>query len=144
MDISTVKPTNRTIEIKHPGTGMPLGVRVTIVSVDDERLKKAKRDIMDRRLYLEQRGKVFKAEEVEENTQNLLFTATLGWVWYNPTGDEGDDGYDPTAMPSFGDEQPAFNQRNFKRIITTLPWFADQINEEIGERKAFFGDSEPS
>jgi hypothetical protein len=141
MDISALKPTNRVIEIKNPGTGEPLGVRVTIVSMDDDRLKTAKRAIMDRRLYLEQRGKSFKAEEVEENTHNLLWAATIGWEWYNPTGSEGDIGYNPDAMPTFEAEQPEFNQRNFKRVITTLPWFADQINEEIGERKAFFDNS---
>lgn len=144
MDISAVKPTNRTIEIKHPGTGQPIGLRVIIVSVEDDRLKAVKRSIMDRRLYLEQRGKTFKAEEVEENTQNLLFTATLGWEWYNPTGEEGDDGFDAEAMPDFEGEQPIFNQRNFRRVATKLSWFADQINEEIGERKAFFGNSEPN
>jgi hypothetical protein len=138
MDLATLKPTTRTIEIKHPVTGHPLGVRVTVVSMDDDRLTKIKREIMDRRLYLEQRGKTFKAEDVEANTHRLLFTATLGWEWYNPTNSEDDDG-----MPTFNGEVPEFNERNFKAVIKTLPWFRDQINEELGETKAFF-DNSPS
>jgi hypothetical protein len=143
MDLSTLKPTNRTVEIKHPSTGHPLGIRVNIVSMDDDRLSKIKREILDRRLHLEQRGKTFKAEEVEANTHRLLFTATLGWEWYNPTGSEGDDGYDPDAMPNLEGEVLDFNERNFKRMLK-FPWFRDQINEELGETKAFFDNSKSS
>jgi hypothetical protein len=144
MDLATLKPTTRHIEIKHPATGEPLGIRVTIVSMDDDRLSGIKREIMDRRLHLESRNKRFKAEEIETNTVRLLFAATLEWEWYNPTGNEGDEGYKADAMPVFNGEQPAFNERNFKAIVKELPWFRDQINEELGETKAFFGNSESS
>lgn len=144
MDLSQIKPTERTIEIINPGTGTPIGVRVTIVSKDDEALKELKRAITDRSMHLQQRNKTFKAEEIEENFRKLLFAATKGWEWYNPTGEEGDDGYDPEAAPDFQGEVPVFNQRNFFRIIIALPFFANQINEECDDTKAFFNQSKPS
>lgn len=144
MDLSTLKPTTRTIEIKHPATGHNLGIRVTICSMDDERLTKIKREITDRRLQLEQKGKSFKAEEVEANAHKLMFTAALGWEWYNPTGNEGDEGYDPDATPHVGGETLDFNQKNFLRMVREYPWFKDQINEELGETKAFFDGSKSS
>lgn len=144
MDLSGLKPARRTIEIKHPGEGTNLGVRVHIKSIDDPCHQELKRAITDRSLYLQQRGKTFKAEEIEENMRKLLFNTVDGWEWYNPTGEEGDPGYDPERMPSFEGEVPVCNQRNFNRVMIALPWFQDQINEEASERKAFFDRSSPS
>lgn len=145
MDLLQIKPSERTVEILNPATGTALGVRVRIVSKDDDRLKELKRAITDRSIHLQQRNKTFKAEEIEENFRKLLFAATLGWEWYNPTGKEGDDGYDPEMTPNLdGDDDPTFNQRNFMRVIIAAPWFANQINEECDDTKAFFNQSKPS
>lgn len=143
-DISAIKSTDRKVEINHPATGAPIGVRVKLVSIDDDRLKKIKRNITDRRLYLEQRGKSFKAEEIEENKNDLTFGAMLDWEWYNPTGKEGDTDYDPDAMPDFHGAVPEFNRKNVIAVITELTWFGDQVNEAIGETKDFFDNSKPS
>lgn len=141
MELATLKPQERTIEIKHPSTGENLGVRVRIMSMDDDRLKTIKREITDQRLKLEQRNKAFKADDIEANGRRLLFKATLGWEWYNPTGSEGDEGYSVDAMPSFNGEVPEYNQRNFVDVVSAIPWFAKQINEELDDEKAFFDNS---
>jgi hypothetical protein len=141
-DLATIVTASRTIEILHPGTGDRLGVRVNVVHIDDERLAKEKRRITDRRLYLEARGKTFKAEEIEENKNILLFSAMTGWEWYNPTGEPGAEGYDESAMPTFdGSEQPEFNRKTVFAVLEKLPWFSDQVNEAVGETKAFFSHS---
>lgn len=144
-DLANIQTNDRTIEILHPGNGERIGVRVTVMHIDDERLAKIKRGITDRRLYLEARGKVFKAEEIEENKNNLLFGAMTGWEWYNPTGKEGDEGFDASAAPSFdGDNNPDFNRKNVNAVLTKLPWFSDQVNEAVGDTKAFFSPSKPN
>lgn len=138
MDLSSIKPTERTIEITHPGTGLPIGLRVNLLSIEDDRMKRIKRQITDESLKLQAKGKAFKAEELERNTNTLMFTGTTGWEWYNPTGAEGDEGYDADAMPNFNGEQPVYNQKNFLAVTGELSWVADQIQEAIGETKAFF------
>lgn len=141
MDIANIKPIERTMEIVNPGTGAPLGVRVSIMSIDDDRLKRIKREITDERLKLDQKGKAPKSDDIERNGERLLFAATTGWEWYNPTGKEGGKDYDKDAMPSFNGEVPDYNPKNFYDIIRSLPWFADQIRDEIDETKAFFDNS---
>lgn len=133
-DLSEIKTSDRTIEILHPATGEKLGVQVTLVSIDDDRLQKLKRQITDRRLHLEARGKTFKAEEIEENKNNLLFTATTGWTW----GKDADG-----EQQTFHGEVPEHNRKNFTAVVTELPWFGDQINEAVGDTKAFFSNSKP-
>lgn len=140
-DISNIKPVERPIEIKSPVNGAPLGIRVTVMSIEDERLKRIKREITDESLRLQSRNKHFKMADIEANENRILFAASLGWEWYNPTGAEGDEGYDPDAMPDFHGEQPEFNQKNFMAVIKELSWFAGQLRNEIDEEKAFFNDS---
>ena len=131
MDLSTIKPSERTIEIEHPATGQPLGVRVTVVSLDDDRLKRTKRNITDESLKLQAKGKSFKVEELERNSKALLFGATTGWEWYSPTGDKKD-------APTFEGSVPEYNQKNFYAVIDALPWFGEQIREALEDSKGFF------
>ena len=138
MDLTSLKPSSRSIEIKHPVTEEPVGIRIDIVSIDDDRLKKLKRQIIDASQKLQVKGKFFSAVELEQNANLIMFTASEGWKWYNPTGKESDEGYDADAMPSFHDEVPAYNQKNFVALITELPWVRKQLNDEMEETKAFF------
>ena len=132
VDLANMQPSERTIEILDPGSKRPVGVRVTVVSIDDDKLTKVKRAITDKRLYLEQRGKSFKSEDIEENRNNILLASITGWEWYNP------DPSDAANHAMFNGEVPEFNRRNVANVITTLRWFGDQINEAIGETESFF------
>lgn len=140
VNIASRKPVEQTVEILDPATDQPLGIRVRVMSIEDERLKKLKRAITDERLKLESKGKALKTEDIERNGERLLFAATLGWDWYNPTGDEGDAGYDPEAMPDFHGDVPDFTQLKFNEIIRELPWFAEQLREKIDETRSFFAN----
>lgn len=129
MDIANLKPSERTIEITDPTTGENLGIRINMVSIDDDRLKAIKRKITDERLRLSQRNKSFSAEQIESNANKILWAAVTGWEWY------GED-------VNFNGEVPEFSQRNFIAVVEALPWFRDQLNEEIEDRAAFLGNSE--
>lgn len=144
MDLSNIQPVERKIEILHPGTKQPIGLRCGIVAIDDDRLAKLKRDINDEQLRLNQRGKFLKTEEIEDNTQKLLFAAMTGWEWYNPTGKVGDKDYDADATPNFHGEVPEFNRKNVKAVTTELKWIAEQLKDGIGDTDAFFTTSNPT
>ena len=138
MDLSNLKPVEREVEITNPANGEPVGIRVSVMSIDDPRLKAQKRAIRNEANRAASRGKYIKAEQEEENSNALLFAATTGWTWYNPTGEEGDKNYDASKMPQFDGEVLDYNQRNFIKIVKELPWFATQLVAEIDEEKAFF------
>ena len=129
MDISELKPADeRVIEITHPGTGDPIGVRVSLMSITDARMVKIKRKIQDERLRLEARGKNFKADDIEENRNELSFRAMTGWEWYDGANFKGD-------------KNPVFNRATVDTVLTELPWFRDQIEEGVSDEKSFFTTS---
>lgn len=124
MDLANLKPVERMIDILHPSTGEKIGVSVTVLSINDEKMATAKRRIQNKKLELDRRGKTFKADDLEENEMELLTTAITGWNW------EGD--------VDFHGEKPAFNEKNVKAVLKELTWFKQQIMEAVGDEKAFF------
>lgn len=158
-ELTTIKPMDRVIEILSPAASAhKIGIRVSLLSIEDDRMEKIKRSITNNRLALEARGKHFKAEDIEENNHNLIFTAMTGWEWYNPTGDDPrtrkdwdklspeDQAaalahYDPDGMPTFNGVVPEFIKKDVMAVLKGIPWFHNQVNEAIGDTKAFFGDS---
>jgi hypothetical protein len=139
MDLKDLTPSERMVEILHPGTKEPIGVRVTLMHLDDDRMKKLRRAIQDEKHRLDQRGKYLKSEQIEANAHELCFTALTGWEWYNPTGSKGDKGFDPKAAATFNGEVPTFTKKNVFDIFDKLPWFRDQIGQAMGDDESFFG-----
>lgn len=125
MDISKIQPIERTIEIKHPVNGANIGISVTLMSPDDERLKPVARAINDKALYLRQRNKAFTSAEIEENTMRLMVTTIISWNWH---------GKDVT----FEGKKPDFTPENVRNVLNKLEWFRKQIDDELSETKSFF------
>lgn len=124
MDICEIKPVQREIDIVHPASGEPLGIKVTVLSLNDPKMSYLKRRIVNQRLELERRGKTFKADDIEENNVALLIAAMVDWKW------EGDI--------DFQGEKPEFNEKNIKEVFKSLPWFKNQISEAVGDEESFF------
>lgn len=124
MDLLRLQPSERIIDIIHPGSGEPLGIKVSVVSVGDERTKKVKRRILDEKLRLESRGKSFKSEDFEENTFQILYATMTGWEW--------------SGEIVFDGAKPDFNVKNVRMVFDRLPWFRAQIEEAVADETAFF------
>ncbi len=125
MDISKIAPMERKIEIKHPGTGQDLGISITLMSPDDERLKPLIREINEKALSLRQKNKSFTAEQTEANTLKLMLTTIVAWDWY------GKD-------VEFEGKKPEFNSANVKKVLERCDWLRKQIDEELSETRSFF------
>ncbi len=123
MDIGKLTTTERICEIKHPVTGDDLGIKVIMVSIDDPRMKKLKREIANRSQQLQMRNKAFTAEDLEKNFRRVVFTALVGWDWYGEV--------------EFDGRKPAFNEHEFNAICDRLPWFQQQLEERLDEKASF-------
>ena len=130
MDIADIKYVEKEVEILHPATKEPLGVFIKLMSPDDDRMLRLKKQMGDKRAQIEAKGKYFKTEELIKNRHMVLFTAMTGWRW------EGDT--------TFNGEKPELNQKNAFQIFEERPWFANQIDEHFSELESFFTDAKQS
>ena len=127
MDIANINTQDHTYEVLHPVTDEPVGIRVTIMSQDDARMKPIKRKITDFNLQKQKRGKTLKAVEIEASEVELLAATITGWDWY------GDD-------VTYKGEKPEFSLKNVKDVLSDpkIPWFRKQLNEQLDDEKGFF------
>lgn len=123
MDLATLKPVERIVEIVLPTTGENAGVRVNLLPMTDPKIEKVKRQIQNKSLALHSRGKSFNADDVAENEKDLLLAAVVGWEWYGA---------------DFHNEVPAFTPQKVAEVFQELPWFKAQIIEALDDEKAFF------
>jgi hypothetical protein len=124
MDLNSLKPNERVVEIVHPRTKEPLGVSVTLLSLIDEKLTKLKRRLADNNLANQRRGKMLTAAQAEDNEDIILFEAMTTWEWKEDN--------------TFRGEKPAFNLTKVKEVFQELPWFKNQLREAIEDEEAFF------
>lgn len=137
-EITEIKAVERTVEIVHPSTKLPIGLRFGMVSLQDDRLEKVKKNIREQALNNERRGKSWKVEDIDHNKNRLMFAACTGWEWYDATPEnERGAGYkeDPAT---FHGVKPEWNIKNFIDVSTELPWVREQLDEELGDTEAFF------
>ena len=122
MDISAISANERTIDILHPATGEPTGLKVTLLPGTDEKVESARRKITNRRL--QSRSQKITAEQLEAEGMELLLASVSGWEWGEAT---------------LGGEQPEFSADNVRRVLKQHKWIRDQIDREAGYSEAFFG-----
>ena len=123
MDIGKLGVKGRVYEVAHPKTGDAIGIRVMLLSLEDDKVKRLRRQIMDRASKLQLKGKFITAVEQEANHIDLLFAAVEGWDWYGDV--------------DFNGAKPAFNRGTFGQICEALPWFKEQLDEQISETANF-------
>ena len=120
-DISSIVPNERTIEIKHPATGEPIGLSINLLPASAPPVLAAQRKMINDRL---QRNSKTTAESMEQNRLALIESAVNGWSWRGDLTFEG--------------KKPEFTPENLRKVLKKLTWLRDQIDQELGNDAAFF------
>lgn len=123
MTASIKSPEGAVCEIKHPHTGDPVGLRITLVSSDSARHQESVSKIKDRDLGLmERRGKrELTAAEIDRRAVSILVEDTIAWEWYG------------TDWPG----KTEFTKENVTYIYTEAKWIYDQVDAFVGDRANF-------
>jgi hypothetical protein len=121
MDISTIAPVGRPIEIKHPATHQPTGLVLHLLPFTDPKVKAVQRKITNARLN--RRNQKLTAEQIEANSIEIAMAAVSGWEW------KGD--------ASFNGQKLAFDRDNLRTVLS-VDWIRSQVDEELGDESGFF------
>jgi len=124
LDIATLTPGEREIQLSRPASQEKLPIWLTLMSADDARLKRYQRQLLDKQAERQRRGKIFSAEEKEKALIELLARTITGWRW----------------EAHYKGEVPEFSHRKAVEILSdeNIPWFFEQVNEAVGDTERFF------
>lgn len=131
-DLGAIKPAERRVELTYPGNPQKkCGLWVTIISLDDERLKKLRRSYQDDANRAAQRGKIINAEDQDEKLNRLIIAAMTGWGW-----EKDDDGEEAV----FNGGKPEFKEAKIREVFAQSGWVRDQLSEALGDTSSFFAN----
>lgn len=125
MDILALAPNTITVDLKHPATDAPLGVKVELQSLESDEVKAVERTLKNKALKSGRNN--VTAERIDDNTTAILSAAIVGWVF---SGDAN----------LGGDKKPACTPAN-KRKLLSVAALAKQIDLALGNEAAFFEQS---
>jgi hypothetical protein len=126
-ELSTIVAAERGIDIKHPATEQPIGLRITLLPDHHSQVKAASRKAVNDRLI--SRGKV-TAEKMEAGRTDMLVASVGGWEFQDEL--------------TFHGEKPAFSEQALRKLFKELPWVAEQVDLELGNRAEFFRGADDS
>lgn len=116
MDLSTLVPVERTVDVLHPKTGQPTGLKLRIAHESDPRVMEATRKIFD------EARKSGASVDPERGTK-LTMAHVVGWEW---TGDA-----------TFNGKKPAFSADAMAEVCK-IPPVATAIFKAIGDDAGFY------
>ncbi|NTX09025.1 hypothetical protein [Myxococcus sp. CA040A] len=118
-----------TVDIRHPLSAKPLGIRVEVASADSSFVREVERELRDQAMarYQLNRGAALTAKEAEAEALELLVRRTVSWSGVLEHS---------TVMDCTPD--------NVRRLYTAYPWLRRQVDEACADRARFFEDSASS
>lgn len=126
-DISTIVASNAAVEIKHPATGMPIGLTIHLLPDTSEELRALQRKWQNE--ALKTRGRNLDADKLEARTLERLVAATASWQF----------GADENGEPcTFGGETPECTAFNARKLYKDLPWLRNQVADALSDEAEFF------
>lgn len=122
MDIGEIKPIEQVIDVLHPKTGQETGLKLTICSAEDERVKSVQREQLDKRM---KGGKRRTVSQMESDNLDLLASSVVDLEW---TGDANLHG-----------EKPKHSKQVVKELLSQ-DWLRRQVDDAAGKTEDFYQD----
>lgn len=134
MDLATLSPVTRKVDILHPQTGEPIGLAINLRPSSHPEVQRVRRKWLNERLSSKGRGNKVTAEQVEANALDQIIAAIESWTW-----GEGADGKPCTL----NGEAPELSPESARKVLKAGGGFIkDQLDEELGDVAAFFRDAD--
>ena len=143
MNLLELKPNTVFVTLKHPGTGLPLGVRVEVQSMQSDAVKAVERTLKNQALKSGRNN--VTAEKIDGNTVLILAATVVNWEFYAPEITPETTDSKGKKIPAVlgtvpdldGDTNPPCNQANKVKLLSVAA-LAKQIDDVLGDDTLFF------
>ena len=113
-------------DIENPSTGEATGIRIKVLGMDSKEYQAQTRKVQDKNLKKGFRGmKNLKSETLDNNKIDLICVCTKEW-----------------ENVQFNGEVLPCDMENKRWLYKTYRWIFDQVDEFVGDRGNFLGESE--
>lgn len=110
------------VDIKHPDTGEPIGLKILVAGPDSERQRKARQKMLNARIRARRMTPLTAAEQ-EVETAKILAESTISWEWSNGL--------------SFNGSVPDLDVETAASLYKKLPFVREQVDLAAADRGGF-------
>lgn len=111
------------LDILHPVTGEPIGLKVTVLGYKGEKMQAVQKAAANERLRNPQRFR--SAVVIETHTHEQIAAAVAGWTWAEGVTLKG--------------ERPEATKENVLALMKSLPFVVDQVDAFAANMANFSG-----
>lgn len=126
-DILEIQPVLRTLIVKHPATGEPVGLEIDFRSMDSPEVQAVERQLRTRALRGGRNNT--SVDKLDQGEYDILNAVTAAWRWKG-------------GLKLGKLENPPLSRANTEMLYRTAPWVKKQLDEDMRDESAFF--SSPS
>jgi hypothetical protein len=126
MDILSIQPSLRTLVVKHPATGEPVGLEIDFRSMDSPEAQAVERQLKTKALRSGRSAQ--SVDKLEEGEYALLHAVTAAWRWSN-------------GMALGTDTNPPLTRQNTEKLYRSASWIKKQLDDEMRDESGFFSKS---
>lgn len=112
------------LSLKHPVTLEPIGIKLTVLGEDSDKIRKLKRRQLNMRL--KNQSKKLTAEELEANANEVYAAAITGWEWAEGVTLDGD--------------RPECTPESVARFLSRFLWAKQQVDDHMADKSAFLSN----
>jgi hypothetical protein len=126
MDLSSIVDYNKRVELQllHPVTQEPTGVKFWVTSSNSDAAKKAIKSTYNARVAREKASKDWGADDVEKAALKSMAACIVEWDFAgNSLGDLGID--------------PELTLENAMKVLSDAPWIYAQVASVVNDLEAF-------
>lgn len=121
LDFTQAQEDGIAVDIVHPKTMEPIGLKIWVAGPDSERQRKARRAVINERLQM--RNQKVTAEILEVENISTLARATFKWEFGPDVTIDG--------------KRPEWSAKECERLFTRFPFMFEQVNAAAGDRAGF-------
>lgn len=126
LDILSIQPTLRTLFVKHPANGEPVGLEIDFRSMDSPEAQAVERQLKTKALRSGRSAQ--SVDKLEDGEYALLHAVTAAWRW-------------KPGLKLGTLANPPLTRENTERLYRSAPWIKKQLDDEMRDESGFFSKS---
>jgi hypothetical protein len=123
MDVSAITTSNVSFDLKHPGTGAPLGIKIELRPNDHPSVEEARSAYLAHQQHAARKGEELSIEEITDASGKITLAAVESITFSGEANWNGETDYGPDLAA---------------KMVATK-WVRKQIDKKLANESAFFG-----
>lgn len=139
IDVQAIAEAGTSVEIRHPYSGVPIGIEIDVVGLDSDAAQVVIRRQRNKAIEREAKRKTITPEEQDQQAIELAAAITRGWRSWDEDLEREEAEVEEHVV--WNGEELSATESNAMKVYRKHRWIAAQVIEAAGDKSRFLGES---